>query len=226
MKTDDTGVIYRIWNTANGKSYVGQTIQQPEKRIHHHFTQKDSRILGRAIDKYGESLFEYEIVESDISFDLLDAREIYWIKHFKSVSPHGYNLTLNGVGGGPQSDETRQLISQRMKGRKFTEEHRRNLSEVNKGKTHSEETRKKMSQIKRGKTQTAETRRKLSEMNRGEKHPQYGTNPSKESRQKMSEAKRGKKRVFTEEHKRNISDSKKGERCSKQSSALQLYLPI
>ena len=53
-----------------------------------------------------------------------------------------------------------------------------------------------------------ETKEKLSEINRGEKHPQYRKPKSDETKRKISEARKGIK--FSDEHKKNLSKSKKG----------------
>ena len=54
-------------------------------------------------------------------------------------------------------------------------------------------------------THSEESKRKISESNRGEKHPFYGKHATDETRKKMSEARKG--RRFSEEHRRNLSQS-------------------
>ena len=166
-----TGCIYRLWNTVNGKSYIGQTVNF-KKRIRSHFNQSQCTALVNAIRKYGKSAFQWKILEADIPYDSLSEREIYWINHFNSVSPNGYNLTYGGETGIP-SEET--LLK---------------MSKVQKGRTFSEETRRKMSEAKKnkpGKKHTPESRKKLSESKKGEKNPNYGKRLPEETRRKMSE---------------------------------------
>lgn len=77
--------------------------------------------------------------------------------------------------------------------------------------TVSEETKKKISETltgRKGQIPTPETRRKLSEAKRGKKRPPV----SEETRRKLSLANSG--RVFTPEHRANISKSKSGPRFS------------
>jgi len=90
-----TGIIYKI-TSPSGKSYVGQTVRSFEKRMQEHKS-KFSRCtyLKRAIQKYGDEM-KYEIIEEDVPQQHIDEREIYWINHFNSLAPHGYNL---GTGG-------------------------------------------------------------------------------------------------------------------------------
>ena len=109
MKTKGrTGCIYRIWNTINDMSYIGQTIQPIENRIRAHFSGKQGcRRLKRAIEKYGADSFKHELLEDNIPVHYLSDREIYWISYFNTISPNGYNLTYGGDGPGIPSEETR-----------------------------------------------------------------------------------------------------------------------
>ena len=63
------GSIYKITNTVNGKAYIGQTIHDAEKtRIRDHLngTGNGSRLVRRAINKYGKDAFTYEILYDGI----------------------------------------------------------------------------------------------------------------------------------------------------------------
>ena len=53
-----------------------------------------------------------------------------------------------------------------------------------------------------------EEKKYLSEINLGEKHPQYGTHRREETKQKISVARKG--MVFSEEHRKHLSEAKKG----------------
>lgn len=97
--------------------------------------------------------------------------------------------------GKKHSDETRQKISEALKGRQFSEEHCQNISKACIGRHLSEETKKKISDRMSGKRHPFygkhlldETKKKISKANTG-KHP------SDEVRKKMSEAQRGEKCV-------------------------------
>ena len=210
MKNKNTGVIYRIWNTANGMSYIGQTIQKPENRIHRHFKDIACPRLSHAIHKHGGNVFQYEIIETNILHEHLNEREIYWIKHFNSVSPNGYNLTHGGNAAGTMSEEARLKISIKNKGRRHTEETRRKISENQKGKTISEEHKQRLSEVHKGKTVDKETRQKMSEHMRGKNNPNYGKTHSTETRRKISEANKGK--TQSEEHRRKNSEANTGEK--------------
>ena len=96
------GFIYKITNTINGKSYIGQTIQNVKERFYQHCAIKCSKAVSnmaihRAIKKYGKSNFTVEVIEEIDSANLND-RERYWIKYYNSYN-NGYNSTKGGQDG-------------------------------------------------------------------------------------------------------------------------------
>lgn len=96
------GFIYKITNTINGKSYIGQTIQNVKERFYQHCATKCSKAVSdmaihRAIKKYGKSNFTVEVIEEIDSANLND-RERYWIEYYNSYN-NGYNSTKGGQDG-------------------------------------------------------------------------------------------------------------------------------
>ena len=96
------GFIYKITNTINGKSYIGQTIQNVKERFYQHCATKCSKAVSnmaihRAIKKYGKSNFTVEVIEEIDSANLND-RERYQIKYYNSYN-NGYNSTKGGQDG-------------------------------------------------------------------------------------------------------------------------------
>ena len=96
------GFIYKITNTINGKSYIGQTIQNVKERFYQHCATKcrkavSNMAIHRAIKKYGKSNFIVEVIEEIDSANLND-RERYWIKYYNSYN-NGYNSTKGGQDG-------------------------------------------------------------------------------------------------------------------------------
>ena len=211
-----TGVVYRIYNRMNSKSYVGQTTQ-PRRRIRDHFNlKKGCLFLHRAIKKYGRDAFVVEILESDVPEVLLSKLEILHIRFFDCKVPNGYNLTDGGDGskGISHSLESRKRISEAKKGKKLSLDHRRKLSKAQKGdkngffgKTHTPETRRKLSEARKGKRgvpHSVESRQKISEAKKGKTR-------SAATRKKISETLTGRKGApHTPESRRKISDAKKG----------------
>ena len=99
VESQQTGVIYLITNTLNGKNYVGKTKQKLEKRItqHKYDSRKGRPGLGAAIRKYGWENFSVEVLET-CPVEMLNEREMFWIRELNSKAPNGYNLTDGGDG--------------------------------------------------------------------------------------------------------------------------------
>ena len=96
------GFIYKITNKVNGKSYIGQTIQNVKERFYQHCAIKCSQAvlnmaIHKAINKYGKSNFTIEVIEEVESTNLND-REKYWIRYYDSYN-NGYNSTEGGQDG-------------------------------------------------------------------------------------------------------------------------------
>ena len=96
------GFIYKITNKINGKSYIGQTIQNVKERFYQHCATKCSQAIlnmtiHKAINKYDKSNFTIEVIEEVESTNLND-RERYWIRYYDSYN-NGYNSTEGGQDG-------------------------------------------------------------------------------------------------------------------------------
>lgn len=95
------GYIYKITNIVNNKIYIGQTRYTIQKRWAEHCSvyNKLDYPLYKAMRKYGQDNFIIEEIEQ-ISDELLNEREIYWISFYHSYAPlgYGYNVTLGGEG--------------------------------------------------------------------------------------------------------------------------------
>lgn len=88
--------IYVIKNDINDKVYVGQSID-PKKRFEQHCkpsAAKQNSLIDRAIQKYGEEHFWYEIQEKQV--EDYNEKEKYWIRQQGALNPHGYNLNVGG----------------------------------------------------------------------------------------------------------------------------------
>lgn len=111
-------VVYKITNNINGKIYVGQSKNSAEYRFNQHFREARSKLkhgktnvsFHNAIVKYGKESFSYEVLEEIDDIQLLNEREIYWIKYLNSNDRNiGYNI---GDGGSNtvMSEHTRSKI--------------------------------------------------------------------------------------------------------------------
>ena len=192
------GTIYSITCIINDKPYVGRTRQKFEVRIRQHKSKSKNATtaLGAAIRKYGWENFTAEIIEV-CPVEMLNEREIYWIKKLNSKAPNGYNMTDGGDGLVGCTQETRDKIAA----------HHADVSGENNpnyGKKHSPETCAKMTAAKLG-----------------EKNPLFGKHHSSETCAKISAhhkatgfkppSQKGKKR--SPETCANISAAKKGKPC-------------
>lgn len=91
----NTGV-YRIRNTVNGKAYVGSASRSFKERWGSHRRQlrygtRHSKHLQNAWNKYGESVFEFEVLERCIPSQCVNCEQL-WIDNLSSASrKYGYN---------------------------------------------------------------------------------------------------------------------------------------
>lgn len=101
------GYIYKITNLCNWKTYIGQTIQEPEKRFqqHKYNSNHNGRCikLYRAAKKYGWEMFSFDVIaEVDRNtkeevIEILNNLETYYIDYYDSVD-NGYNISNGGAG--------------------------------------------------------------------------------------------------------------------------------
>jgi group I intron endonuclease len=93
------GVIYKITNNINGKSYIGQTIRPLKRRWQEHCQNVERcKVLHRAIVKYGKENFTIKEIDTADTSNELNDKEIYWIKYYSTLIPDGYNMTKGGGG--------------------------------------------------------------------------------------------------------------------------------
>jgi group I intron endonuclease len=163
MYDQNTYKIYLIFNSVNGKLYVGQTIRGIEKRWKNHlFVARGGKdkypsqfsALHAAVKKYGETHFIIKEVDTTTNRQELDVKEIMWIDCLLNNGFILYNLT-NGGGGIKNyhhSNDTKLKISKShlgkfnsFYGKKHTKKTLDLLKKCHAGQKHSENTKKKMS---------------------------------------------------------------------------------
>lgn len=105
--------IYVHINNANGKIYVGQTCQEPNRRWKGGSGYEKCPLFYRAIQKYGWDGFEHEIIASNLTKEEADNFEKILISKLQTTNPSfGYNLSSGGSGtSGAKSAETKEKIS-------------------------------------------------------------------------------------------------------------------
>lgn len=88
----DIGLIYKISNKINGMCYIGKTKNTLQERLRTHFQKHSNCVkLKAAFEEFGIENFSIEILESNIPFNQLDLKEVYYIKLYDSVK-NGYNI--------------------------------------------------------------------------------------------------------------------------------------
>ena len=92
------GVVYVHINKINGKAYVGQTLQDPERRFRKnsktYVNYKSCSVFYKALKKYGWDNFETTLLASANSILNLNYLEEYFINLYNSMVPNGYNSVL------------------------------------------------------------------------------------------------------------------------------------
>lgn len=184
-----SGVYLAVWEGTN-YIYVGQSINL-YKRVTGHLRSikngvHDNRKILSVSRKYGlPKFYVLEFCERD---NLNKVEQKYLDIYFDNYKNCLNILKIAGSSYGhkmpPRSKETRDKLSNSLRGRKFSKEHRERLSLANKGKKITKEQLEKM----------------LSKVR--------GVKKSKEARQKLSKALKG--RIFSKEHRINIGKTKIG----------------
>lgn len=176
--------VYLITNTVNGKQYVGITCRGYLNRWREHVLSANSgskTILHNAIRKYGEDVFNVELLASDIPNEDIRETEISFIsKYHTFYSDGGYNMTYGGggVAGLKHSESTKSRISNSLKGHVFPESRNKKISEAHKHIVKDEKWRNAISKSRLGKY-------------KGEDNPFYGKHHSDATKCRIREANSG-----------------------------------
>lgn len=140
--------IYKITNP-KGKIYIGQSVDIERRHKEHKYlnSHKKQTKLYNSFIKYGIENHNFDVLEECTS-EQLNELELYWIYYYNSVI-NGLNIRI-GSANGYLSEETRNKISEALKGRKNTW-------------TIKEETREKISQSLKEYYKNPESREKISQ---------------------------------------------------------------
>jgi len=170
--------IYKFTHIDTGRSYIGQTIQNPNQRRLEHIA--DSRYTSReyhfhnALRKYGIDSFIFEVIDQASSIEELNLLEEKYVEQFDSIND-GFNIRQAG-GNKLHSEESKQRMREAqkaahakrraegreggwtrkdggpMKGKQCSEEHKQKVGIANKGKKRTDEQIERQRQILKNKT--------------------------------------------------------------------------
>ncbi len=231
--------IYKITCIANGRFYIGSSVNMRERWDEHQSTLRQNKHrnpkLQRAWDKYGEQAFICDVWEFVLVPELLTAQEQYWLDKLKPFGGKGFNIARdasNPMLGRKHSLETREKQSRAHLGKPKSPEHAKKMGLTkigNKntlGRNHTLEECEKMSLSHLGKPLSLEHREKLSQAGKGKKKPStyvdklkgnkraLGNKFSDEARKKQSQSLLGNKNALglkhSDETKAKISQAIKG----------------
>jgi group I intron endonuclease len=187
------GIIYKVTNLHNQKSYIGQTVKPLAARRSRHMydafkrSRANRQCFANALRKYGDDEFTWKIIEGCDSKEEMNLAEEWYIRYYRTYigfsNCNGYNLTLGGEGptGYKHKRKARIKISEAGKG-----------SKRRVGKWHTEGAKKRISVAKTGKKLPPFTKIHSERMSKAIK----GTKHSKESVERQA-AKLRKKYVIT-----------------------------
>lgn len=193
---EDSG-IYKILNTKNGKYYVGSskhmlTGKNNRKYYHFHFLIKGKHYnehLQRAWNKYGESSFEFMIIEANILESNLENVEQKYLDIAKMEKDRCYNKSFiaGRIDFTPEVRAKMSINSIKLFGNPLTN--------PNVGRPCKQSTRDKISKANSGRVMGDEQKQMLSEYRKGkytgENNSRYGVVLSEETRKKISIASKG-----------------------------------
>lgn len=143
----------------NGKVYIGITSKTVNERWRNGNGYNHSPHFNMAIKKYGWKNIKHEIIETNLTKEEAEKKEIRLIKFYDSTNPkNGYNCDSGGNVNRCHTEETKEKIRKSHIGMKYDDEFKKKISESKKGnknrlgKKFSEEVRLSLSAKHKGKT--------------------------------------------------------------------------
>lgn len=175
-----TYAIYIITNAVNAKQYVGIT-SNLKRRWSDHKRANGGQQIHSAIKKYGVESFVFSHIANAFDLEAAQAIERLLIAEHNTKSPFGYNHTDGGDGVVNPSNETKEKIAAKQRGRKHTPEAIAKMALAKTGKIST----------MKGKTFSSEVRAKMSDARKGKAPPNKGIPMSEETKLKVSASKKG-----------------------------------
>lgn len=138
--------IYKITNKINGKVYIGK--HKTDNPYDNYYG--SGKVIKEAIKIYGKDNFTKEVLFIFDTEKEMNDKEVELVNESFISTDKTYNIGIGGEGGPhflgkKHTEETKQKISEKMKGNKISDEGRKKISESNRNRIISEETKKKIS---------------------------------------------------------------------------------
>lgn len=145
--SENSFYIYVHINKSNGKMYIGQTCQSPEKRWANGLGYKNCIAFNNAIKKYRWDNFKHIVLFENLTSDEANIFEEFLIKKYNTTNEKfGYNIKYGGENSTlPESIKIKikQNASKYWLGKTKNDEIREKISKKQTGKKYSNETNKK-----------------------------------------------------------------------------------
>ena len=110
-------VIYKFTHIDSGRSYIGQTIQDPVKRMTEHITgskrSPKEHHFHNALKKYGVEAFTFEVIATASTLEELNLLECKYVDQFDAIN-NGFNLQQAG-NNKLHSEESKKRMSEAQK---------------------------------------------------------------------------------------------------------------
>lgn len=129
--------VYLITNTINGKKYIGSSRKSQIDENYY----GSGKAIKDALKKYGKNNFTRNILWQGEG----DARKIetQWLEYFDaSNNPQFYNMTNDARGNSLHQEVTKNTVSEKLMGRKFSKEICEKISKAKLGSTTSKKGKK------------------------------------------------------------------------------------
>jgi group I intron endonuclease len=206
--------VYKI-TSPSGRIYIGQSYNiEARFSLYRRLKGKGQRLLYNSLVKYSPDKHIFEIIHqlpNDVTQAVLDTYEILYINLYRECGLALMNLK-DGGSKGKHSNETRAIISQRIKGRSLSESHRNKISDNFKGEKHpfygkkaNQSHCKNISNALKGKAKSDNHKHSLSRALKGK---YLGVKKPEGHGAKVSKALKG--RTFTKEHLEKIGKASIG----------------
>lgn len=109
--------IYKFTHIESGRCYIGQTVQEPNRRRLEHIANSrytpNEYHFHNAIRKYGIDAFIFEVIDTATSLDELNSLEEKYVAEYNSID-NGFNIRQPG-GNKLHSEDSKKRMSEAQK---------------------------------------------------------------------------------------------------------------